>query len=198
MPPPDKINKDFFKLVFAGKKDLIPRAQLRPVEVPQYDELSVAKLYPEVMKVPEYAKFFPENCTANTIPTREYFFNVMNTVAPEYITGIIEHAQKLRFGNEEKKDEQDVILITEQWQKDLEAKPFFSSKTDPCLTRIESKGRTLMLLKQGSRTVHRGFKRKQVELLQLPKAFKDASGKITMVNPGQASGGGMMSQGPAK
>ena len=128
MPPPEKINKDFFKLIFAGEKNLIPRDQLRPVEVPQYDELSVVRLYPEVMKVPEYARFFPDGCTANTMPSREYFFNVLNTTDPDYVAKIITHAQKQRFGNEENKDEKDVIMITEQWQKDLEAKPFFSSK----------------------------------------------------------------------
>ena len=44
MPPLKKITKDFLKEVFAGRKHLIPRAQLRPIEVPRYDELSVMHL----------------------------------------------------------------------------------------------------------------------------------------------------------
>ena len=41
MPPITKLNKDFLKEVFAGRKHLIPQAQIRPVVVPKYDELSV-------------------------------------------------------------------------------------------------------------------------------------------------------------
>jgi hypothetical protein len=46
--------------VFAGRKHLIPRAQLRPIEVPKYDELSVVNLIADIMKEKELAKFFPE------------------------------------------------------------------------------------------------------------------------------------------
>ena len=63
---------------------------------------------------------------------------------------------------------------------------------------LESKGRTLMLLKMGSKHVHNGFKRKQVELVQLPKAFRDAKGVVKMVPSGSHSGGGQMSQEPGK
>ena len=52
--------KDFIKLVFAGKKHLIPLPQIRPAEIPKYDELSVVNLISDVMKQPELAKFFPE------------------------------------------------------------------------------------------------------------------------------------------
>ena len=60
LPMEKKITKDFFKEVFAGRKHLIPLNQLRPIEVPKYDELSVVNLIGEVMKQKELAKFFPE------------------------------------------------------------------------------------------------------------------------------------------
>ena len=44
MPPIKKVTKDFLKEVFAGRKHFIPRSQLRPIEVPKYDELSVVNL----------------------------------------------------------------------------------------------------------------------------------------------------------
>ena len=56
MPPRKKVTKDFLKEVFAGRKHLIPRAQLRPVEVPKYDELSVVSLIADIMKEKELAK----------------------------------------------------------------------------------------------------------------------------------------------
>ena len=44
LPSRKKVTKDFLKLVFGGKKELIPQAQVRPVSVPRYDELSVSNL----------------------------------------------------------------------------------------------------------------------------------------------------------
>ena len=44
-----------------------------------------------------------------------------------------------------------------------------------------------MLLKMGSKHVHKGFKRKQVELMQLPKAFRDAKGVVKMIPSGSHS-----------
>jgi hypothetical protein len=46
--------------VFAGKKQLVPRNQIRPIEVPNYDELSVEALVKDVMTIPDLGKFFPE------------------------------------------------------------------------------------------------------------------------------------------
>ena len=59
MPRVTKINKEFLKEVFAGRKHLIPQAQVRPVVVPKHDELSVRALYKDVMAQPEMAKSFP-------------------------------------------------------------------------------------------------------------------------------------------
>jgi hypothetical protein len=43
------VTKDFLKLVFSGKKDLIPLCQIKPINVPRYDELSVTALIKGVM-----------------------------------------------------------------------------------------------------------------------------------------------------
>ena len=53
------MTKDFLKEVFAGRKSLIPYAQLRPVSVPHYDELSVVTLDADMMAQASMAKFLP-------------------------------------------------------------------------------------------------------------------------------------------
>ena len=63
MPPRNKVTKDFLKEVFAGRKHLIPRPQLRPIEVSKYDDLSVVSLIADIIKEKELAKFFPEQRT---------------------------------------------------------------------------------------------------------------------------------------
>ena len=83
--------------MFAGRKHLIPRDQLRPIDVPRYDELSVVNLIKEIMTQPELAKLFAEQKTPADLPDREYFFNIINTTDHGYLEALIKHAQQLRF-----------------------------------------------------------------------------------------------------
>ena len=99
MPPVRKVNKDFLKQLFAWKKQLIPRNQLRPIEVPHLDELSADSLIKDVMTIPDICKFFPEQKTPVNRPDRDFFFNIINTVDPDYLSALIRHAQGLRFGS---------------------------------------------------------------------------------------------------
>ena len=87
------MTKDFLKLVFAGKKDLIPLSQVRPINVPRFDELSVSGLIKDVMGNKDLAKFFPEQRTPADLPDRDYFFSVVNTVEPDYLSALVRHAQ---------------------------------------------------------------------------------------------------------
>lgn len=128
LPVRKKVTKDFLKLVFAGKKELIPQAQIRPISVPRFDELSVANLIKEVMTQKDLAKFFPEQRTKADLPDREYFFNIINTVEPEYLAALVKHAQNQRVHAGEPQDNPNVIEVTEFWRKELAASPYFSSK----------------------------------------------------------------------
>jgi hypothetical protein len=80
LPSIDRMNKDFLRDVFAGKKHLIPRDQLRPISVPEYDELSVKNLWQEVLQDKELCSYFPSSISEKNLPPREFFFNVINTV----------------------------------------------------------------------------------------------------------------------
>jgi hypothetical protein len=73
------VTKDFLKEVFAKRKSLILYAQLRPVSVPHYDELSVVSLIVDVMGQASLAKLFPDQKTKAGTSEREYFFIVINT-----------------------------------------------------------------------------------------------------------------------
>ena len=42
------INKDFLKQVFANDKRLMKLSELKPVNVPKFDELSVKNIYPKI------------------------------------------------------------------------------------------------------------------------------------------------------
>ena len=53
------MNKDFIKLVLAGKKKLLKMSALTRINVPVYDELSVKRLYADAMKLPNLLDYFP-------------------------------------------------------------------------------------------------------------------------------------------
>ena len=104
-------------------------SQVRPVEIPKYDELSMVNLITDVMKQPDFAKFFPEQKTKADLPDRVYFFNILNTTDPGYVNALLQHAQGLRFGGQAKDAEKNRIEVSEEWIKELQASPFYSSKT---------------------------------------------------------------------
>ncbi len=102
--------------MFCGKKELIPQAQIRPVSVPRYDELSVQGLIKDIMASKDLSKFFPEQKTPSDLPDREYFFTIINTVEPDYLSQLIKHAQNQRFNNMVPDENPNVIEVTSFWQ----------------------------------------------------------------------------------
>ena len=96
MPDANCINKDFLKDVLAGKKLLMKKAQVQHITVPHYDELSVKALWPDVKRDPEFTCYFPDSYPAGKGPPRQYFFDILNTLYPEYLQSMLAHANQQR------------------------------------------------------------------------------------------------------
>ena len=92
LPPEGLVNKDFLKDVLVGKKQLFKKAEIKDINVPHYDELSVKALYPQFKKDPIFMSYFPDKYPAGKAPPRDYFFNVLNTLYPDYLEQILGHA----------------------------------------------------------------------------------------------------------
>ena len=54
------VNKDFLKDVLMERKRLFNLSEVKYVNVPMYDELSVKKLYPMMIQHPEFAVCMPD------------------------------------------------------------------------------------------------------------------------------------------
>ena len=65
--------------------------------MPHYDELSVKRLWPDLKKDPEFASYFPSVYAQDKGPPRDYFFNILNTIHPEYLQKIMAHANQERM-----------------------------------------------------------------------------------------------------
>ena len=97
MPPEKYINKDFLKQVLADEKKLLPNDEVKPVNVPLYDELSVKKFFPKLQRDKTFMKYLPDPTPDGRLPDRKYFFNVLNTLQPEYMKNVIDHANNLQM-----------------------------------------------------------------------------------------------------
>ena len=55
------------------------------ITVPKYDELSVSALYPQFTKDAEMMSYFPDKFPKGKGPPRKYFFDILNTLHPDYL-----------------------------------------------------------------------------------------------------------------
>ena len=90
------INKDFLKEVFAEEKELLELKNVKWINVPLFDELSVVNMWPMMKEEKEIIMYFPSKLPKGRVPDREYFFNILNTFQPLYVDQIIQHANAQR------------------------------------------------------------------------------------------------------
>ena len=83
-----------------------------PVHVPKYDELSVKNLWPQFDNDEKLMVFFPDDFANDKGPSREYFFNILNTEYPEYMKQIMDHANSQRMSAESELNKNKSIEIS--------------------------------------------------------------------------------------
>jgi hypothetical protein len=187
-----KINKDFLKTVFLNEKKLLKLSDVKFVQVPMYDELSVVTLWPLMQQDAEFMQYFPDKMPKGRMPDRDFFFNVLNTLQNPYCQALIKHAGEQRNTAQEGEQMDKAIEITDEWWDQLNSLPFISRKynytTNVCL---DHKGRTIHLLKQGSKQSNAPKKRRKVQLMSTPAEFnagqqqeevKDKRGDAMMID----------------
>ena len=88
------MNKDFLKEVLSEKKKLLELNSVKRINVPKYDELSVLSFWPQMQQDEQFMLYFPTKFPKGRVPDREYFWNIMNTLMPEYTESLIKHANE--------------------------------------------------------------------------------------------------------
>lgn len=59
MPYEHLVTKEYLKAILKDEKQLLRVSEVRMINVPKYDELSVRNLWEEVMQDDELRKYFP-------------------------------------------------------------------------------------------------------------------------------------------
>ena len=92
----------------------MPLNDVKLVNVPAFDELSVKNLWPHCQTIPDIMKYFPDKLPKGRLPCREYMFNILNTLNPQYVSELIQHANKARNSAGEFKSDSETIVISER------------------------------------------------------------------------------------
>ena len=74
-------------------------------------------------------QYFPAVYPKGRGPPREYFFNVLNTVRPDYLKQILAHANEMRMAAGGLGQQTESIAISQFWEEQLKAMPYISSKS---------------------------------------------------------------------
>ena len=128
LPPEYMMNKDFLKEVLTEDKALLRLDQVSRVNVPLYDELSVANIWP-MMKIDEkFMMYFPTKMAKNRLPDRGYMFNILNTFQPNYLQALIKHANDQRNSVSNNAIAREAIEVSDDWWDALNSVPFISRK----------------------------------------------------------------------
>ena len=69
-------------------------SEVRFVNVPSFDEISVKALYKQVVSDPKIAEYFPSKYPKGMQCSREYMFNIWNTKKPDEVKAVIDHANR--------------------------------------------------------------------------------------------------------
>lgn len=90
------MTKDFLKHILSGQKQVLKTKDVQSIRVPLYAELNVAKLWDTYRKDERLYRYLPDHVAKGRQVDRKWFFDVWNTVAPELLTPIVEHAERCR------------------------------------------------------------------------------------------------------
>ena len=122
------LNKDFLKEIFVEEKFLLELNDVKRINVPLYDELSVVTLWPMMKEDKEFMQFFPTKMAKGRVPDREYFMNILNTVNGDYLQQVMKHAHEERASGNGMAKAKETIEISDKWWDSLNALPFVSRK----------------------------------------------------------------------
>ena len=115
-------------MVFSNEKKLLKKKEVDYVHVAHFQELSVKNLWKDMKDDAGFAVYFHDTYPDDKQPCRKYFFDILNTLYPEYLQNIMQHAAKQRYSAEGVDKKAEAIRATDEWYDELQKMPFISRK----------------------------------------------------------------------
>ena len=83
LPPTEQVTKEWIRLALLGEKKFVNLADLKPINIGNYPEVSVLNLYPKFSKRKDLEKYFPPKIYKGRTLQKKYFFNVLTHFAAQ-------------------------------------------------------------------------------------------------------------------
>ena len=107
---------------------------IKPILVPQYEELTADKMYSKVKGyIENFADYFPDY-DESYIPPRKYFWDIFSTLNQELAEKFIDHSIKER--NKQKVTQESKIEISEEIMNQINKKHFYSRQKGRALSML--------------------------------------------------------------
>ena len=107
---------------------------IKPILVPQYEELTADKMYAKVKGyIENFADYFPDY-EESYIPPRKYFWDIFSTLNQELAEKFIDHSIKER--NKQKVTQESKIEISEEIMNQINKKHFYSRQKGRALSML--------------------------------------------------------------
>ena len=108
--------------------------EIKPILVPQYEELTADKMYAKVKGyIENLADYFPDY-DESYIPPRKYFWDIFSTLNQELAEKFIDHSIKER--NKQKVTQESKIEISEEIMNQINKKHFYSKQKGRALSML--------------------------------------------------------------
>ena len=98
------------------------------INVPHFEELNVRDVFKLFKDEEKLLAHLPTSLRKGKPISRPFFFNVVNTLYPGVIKGMIDEARKIRHEELTKSEKKETIDIAPEWVTQLNEIPFVSSK----------------------------------------------------------------------
>ena len=120
------MNRDFLRAVLSGQKRLLKLSEVNYICVPKYDEVSVRNLWGKLSNDEDFMKLMPTSLPKGRYPSREYVFNCLNTLRPDYCDKVVQTANQNRFSAQTQGSQDKNIAVNAEWHEALLKMPFIS------------------------------------------------------------------------
>ena len=114
--PYQGLTKDFLKQILSGQKMVLLQKDVKAIKVPLYEELNVDKLWKHYHLDERLHKYLPDHVAKGRQVNRKWFFDLFNSLAPEVLQEIIDHAESVRSNIYDEAGQQETIHISEEWR----------------------------------------------------------------------------------
>lgn len=145
-------------MILNGSKKLVPKADLKTVDVGNHPEVSVKVLWLEYKDREEVSKYWPPKIAKGRQIQKEYFFNILNTFVGDELRAILDHANAQRNDVAQEGQKQEAIVLCEEMADLMFRFPWISVShisyllSLPCLFHFQrSKGNTVNLIKASAK-----------------------------------------------